>query len=316
MVGNLTLEKMRVRLECHTEEQFSQIVSRLERQSDHGRSPLRLAVSYELGGRALAHGTRVALNHGGGFRCTVCDRQSKKLFDGCCYPCFQTSAQADRCVLNPVGCHYMEGTCREPKWGEEFCYQTHYVYLAHTDKLKVGITRQGQVPTRWIDQGATIAVLIAKVGSRHQAGLLEGLLSQRYADKSHWMKMLKAGNNRPDSSAFDEMRREALSFLRAELKGPNGQAFIAPITQALASASDIEILDDAVLAEIEFPLWQAVPEKITSLNLEKNPSLDSKILGIKGQYLFLENGVFNVRRHEGFVVSCDVLYESARVSRD
>ena len=119
--------------------------------------------------------------------------------------------------------------------------------------------------------------------------------------------MLKSGNNRPDPSAFDEMRREALSFMRAELDSPNGQAFIAPKTESLASASDIEILEDAVLAEIEFPLWQDIPEKITSLNLEKNPSLNSKILGIKGQYLFLENGVFNVRRHEGFVVTCDVL---------
>lgn len=307
MVGNLTLEKMRAHIKSYTDEQLSQVVSRLEGQAAHGQSTLKFAVSYELGGRALAEGTRVALNHDGGFRCTVCDRQSKKLFDGCCYPCFQTSAQADRCVLNPVGCHYMKGTCREPKWGEEFCYQTHYVYLAHTDKLKVGITRNGQVPTRWIDQGATMAVLLAKVGSRHQAGLLEDLLSQRYSDKSHWMKMLKAGNNRPDARTFDEMRREALSFLRAELDGPNGQAFIAPKTESLAFASDIEILEDAVLAEIEFPLWQDIPEKITSLNLEKNPSLNSKILGIKGQYLFLENGVFNVRRHEGFVVTCDVL---------
>ena len=107
MVGNLTLEKMRARVKSYTEEQLSQVVSRLEGRAAQGQSTFRFAVSYELGGRALAEGTRVALNHDGGFRCTVCDRQSKKLFDGCCYPCFQTSAQADRCVLNPVGCHYM-----------------------------------------------------------------------------------------------------------------------------------------------------------------------------------------------------------------
>jgi hypothetical protein len=29
----------------------------------------------------------------------------------------------------------------------------HFVYLANTSGLKVGITRGTQVPTRWIDQG-------------------------------------------------------------------------------------------------------------------------------------------------------------------
>jgi hypothetical protein len=179
--------------------------------------------------------------------------------------------------------------------------------LAFTDKLKVGITRCNQVPTRWIDQGATMAVLLAKVGSRHQAGMLEHLLSQRFADKSHWLKMLKSGNSRLGAGDFENGRQEALEFLRSQLGSPDTQKHLAPCPPGLSHAADIELLETATVVEIEFPLWNPIPEKIASLNLEKAPSISSEILGIKGQYLLLSDGAFNVRRHEGFVVACEIL---------
>ena len=42
--------------------------------------------------------------------------------------------------------------------------QPHTVYLAYTGDVKVGVTRNTQIPTRWIDQGATFALPIAKNG--------------------------------------------------------------------------------------------------------------------------------------------------------
>ncbi len=59
------------------------------------------------------------------------------------------------CIMKPETCHYEQGTCREPQWGEENCMVDHFVYLSNTSSLKVGITRHTQIPTRWIDQGAT-----------------------------------------------------------------------------------------------------------------------------------------------------------------
>jgi hypothetical protein len=47
----------------------------------------------------------------------------------------------------------------------------HFVYLANTSGLKVGITRGTQVPTRWIDQGATQALPVYRVGARLDSGL-------------------------------------------------------------------------------------------------------------------------------------------------
>ena len=51
--------------------------------------------------------------------------------------------------------------------------QPHVVYLAYTSGIKVGVTRKSQVPTRWIDQGATSAIEIVEVPNRYLAGASE-----------------------------------------------------------------------------------------------------------------------------------------------
>ena len=72
-----------------------------------------------------------------------------------------------------------EGTCREPEWAALNCQVPHIVYLANTSSVKVGITRGTQVPTRWMDQGATQAKPIARVQTRYQSGLLRGVVRAR-----------------------------------------------------------------------------------------------------------------------------------------
>ena len=62
----------------------------------------------------------------------------------------------------------------------------HYVYLANSSGLKVGITRHTQLPTRWIDQGASQALPIFKVRTRLQSGLVETALAEFISDKTNW----------------------------------------------------------------------------------------------------------------------------------
>jgi len=52
-----------------------------------------------------------------------------------------------------------------PPGVERFAFSA-YIYLANSSGIKVGITRQTQIPTRWIDQGAVQALPIFKVQSR------------------------------------------------------------------------------------------------------------------------------------------------------
>jgi len=58
--------------------------------------------------------------------------------------------------------------------------------------------------------------------------------------------------------------------------------------------------------QITYPVM-AYPSKVSSLNLEKTSTFKGRLTGIRGQYLLFENGiVFNVRNHEGFVVSIEI----------
>jgi len=137
-------------------------------------------------------GSFISLSSLGEINCVACGRKTSKSFNqGYCYPCFQSLAQCDSCIVKPEQCHYFKGTCREPDWGQSHCLQDHYVYLANSSGLKVGITRGTQIPTRWMDQGATQALPIYRVKNRLISGLVEVALKQHVADKTHWQRMLK-----------------------------------------------------------------------------------------------------------------------------
>src|SRR5690606_21547960 len=108
-----------------------------------------------------------------------------------CYPCFQRLAECDTCIMSPENCHYHLDSCRDAEWADAHCMQDHYVYLANSSGLKVGITRGSQLPTRWFDQGAVQALPIFKVSTRYQAGLLENVIRTQVTDRTNWRAMLK-----------------------------------------------------------------------------------------------------------------------------
>jgi hypothetical protein len=62
------------------------------------------------------------------------------------------------------------------------------------------------------------------------------------------------------------------------------------------------IIRDQLVTELQFPVLQ-YPEKVKSLNLEKENSYTGVLKGIKGQYLIFEDQtVYNIRSNEGTVV--------------
>jgi len=99
-------------------------------------------------------GKKISLKYKGVIRCSHCGALTKKSYGGFCYKHSISLAQADLCYMQPHLCHFAKGTCREPDWGLSVCFAPHYVYLSNTSGIKVGITRENQIPTRWIDQGA------------------------------------------------------------------------------------------------------------------------------------------------------------------
>jgi hypothetical protein len=234
-------------------------------------------------------GKPIRLEYLGDIHCTQCGRRSKKSFSqGYCYPCFTKLPQCDSCIMSPEKCHYEQGTCRDPSWGEEFCFTDHYVYLANSSGVKVGITRGSQVPTRWIDQGATQAMPIFRVKSRYQAGLIEDCLREHIADRTHWQKMLKGNSEAVD---LEQIRDDIMA------KSESGLSNIEQKFGLLA----IQRLYRQKVVDINFPVLE-FPEKVKSLNFDKQPIVEGVLQGIKGQYLILDTGVINIRKFTAYNV--------------
>lgn len=230
----------------------------------------------------------LSLTFTGKIICTACSRITNKSFNqGYCYPCFKTLAACDMCIMKPETCHYHLGTCREPEWADKHCMQEHYVYLSNASGLKVGITRQDQLPVRWIDQGAIQAVPLYKVSNRYQAGLIESSLAENIKDKTNWRTMLKGEVEKIDITAKrDEVQQE---FSKV----------IDKISEQFGESSC------KVLSEKEVELFYPVenyPEKVSSYNLDKENSFTDILKGIKGQYLIFEKGVINIRKYTSYQI--------------
>ena len=119
-------------------------------------------------------GEPIELEYQGVIHCIRCGRVTRKSFaQGFCYPCFTRAPETSECILRPELCRAQDGESRDMKWSEEHCLQDHFVYLAISSGLKVGVTRSSQVPTRWIDQGAWKAIRLAKTPNRFLAGQIE-----------------------------------------------------------------------------------------------------------------------------------------------
>ncbi|WP_462160693.1 DUF2797 domain-containing protein [Pseudoalteromonas maricaloris] len=234
-------------------------------------------------------GKPVTLTFTGNIFCSSCGKKTKKSYSqGHCFVCMRKLASCDMCIMKPETCHYDQGTCREPQWGEENCMIPHYVYLANTSGLKVGITRHTQIPTRWMNQGATQALPIFKVQTRHQSGLVEVALAQFIADKTNWRNMLKGINPEID------LKAEAAKLI------PEIQAKLDELAE-LFGATAIEMLDEEVV-DLTFPVEQH-PSKISSFNFDKDPVVSGVLEGIKGQYLIFNNGVINIRKFTSYEIT-------------
>ena len=234
-------------------------------------------------------GKTVKLIHTGQIFCLHCGNKTKKSFSqGYCYPCFIKLAQCDMCIMKPEICHYHLGTCREPAWAQDFCFQPHFVYLANSSALKVGITRGTQIPTRWIDQGATQALPILQTASRYISGLAEVAIAKHVSDKTSWQQMLK------NSAARLDLKTESARLLKL------CETELNAIRQQFGEQS-LVLLPDAQEVDIHFPI-ETYPTKIKSFNLETTPEVSGILQGIKGQYLLLDSGVINIRKFAGYEV--------------
>ena len=228
-------------------------------------------------------GKEISLEYEGYINSILSGEKIKKSFgEGLTYKEFMESPQASPSIFQPELSRIHEGVAlRDYAWEVKHHLQPHKVYISLTGGFKVGVTRNTNLPYRWIDQGAIQAVVIAEVPYRQMAGLIEVSLKPHISDKTSWQKMLKGEFN------SEKQIRDIVSEM-IELIPEEFQAYT---------------IRDSEVFNISYPI-QNQPSKIKSIKLDKEKRIEKKLVGIKGQYLIFDDGcVLNVRSHSGYRVT-------------
>ena len=222
-------------------------------------------------------GYRVTMRFTGKITCIECGRKTKKTYsEGYCFPCTRDLPENDICSVRPEKCQHDKGNEADREFYEKYCNIDHFVYLSQTSGVKVGITRHYNIPSRWIDQGAVKALIIAKVPRRILSGQIEVLLAKKISDRTNWRKMLSGEIEDVD---FLAMRDKMIGYIPQDLR------------QYALYEEDVQ--------SFTYPV-ESVPEKISSHNLDKENEFTERLTGIKGQYLIFENRVINLRKYAGY----------------
>ncbi len=218
------------------------------------------------------------------YQCLNCGEDRPIFRQGFCQSCFFETPAAGEWIMRPeLSKAHLDKEERDLEFEKKIQLQPHIVYLANSSNIKVGVTRKSQIPTRWIDQGAHEAIEILEAPNRYLAGITEVALKDHLSDKTNWRKML---TNTVIDQDLAEWRDKLKEFVPEE-------------------AADYYLSNREEVA-LHFPV-KRYPEKVKSLNLEKNPEFSGVLMGIKGQYLiFADDTVFNVRGNEGYYVNLQI----------
>lgn len=244
-------------------------------------------------------GKKITIKFEGQINCIACGRKVNKSFNqGYCFPCVQKLAECDICIVKPELCHFDKGTCRDNDFAVEHCNISHSIYLSLTSGMKIGITRQHQELSRWIDQGATQALRLISSNRRYHAGLIEAELARTMPDKTNWQKMLKNETEHKDLLEEKKSLLEKISDLIKNNKLGEDLSYILEDQEILGTQTSL-------IQKIKYPVLE-YPKKVKSFNLDKDPLIEGTLIGIKGQYLILDTGVINLRKYAGYLVSIDL----------
>lgn len=217
-------------------------------------------------------------------QCLHCSQDKEIYRMGYCKSCFFEVPQTNESVIRPeLSTAHLGKEQRDLAWEKKFELQPHIVYLAVSSGLKVGVTRREQLPTRWIDQGASYALPFVEVENRYLAGITEVAIAKEVSDKTNYRKMLT--NEIPELDLL--AKAEELAYL-------------------IPSEVQSKRIINPEIIKLEYPVSE-FPKKVRSITLRKFPEIEKTLTGIKGQYLiFDDDTVFNVRNHEGYFVKINV----------
>lgn len=199
---------------------------------------------------------------------------------GLCRKCFFESPMAGPSMVRPeLSTAHLGIADRDLEFERALQLQPHSVYLADSGGVKVGVTRTRQQVTRWLDQGASTAQVIAITDNRYEAGLIEVALKEHFSDKTDWRRMLAGETFDADFAAAIGVALEAIP---SDLK-------------RFAQADGVKHQAHWSLA----PGFRAKSVKFSNHGDE----IEAVLAGQRGQYLaFTDGRAINLRSHEGLFI--------------
>lgn len=228
-------------------------------------------------------GMKITISDTGERKCRICGKSVDRITEkGSCFECFKTSPRCDICMIKPELCHFEKGTCRDKEFARKWCFNNQKVYFSLTSGPKVGYLSCENFPQRWIDQGATQAIVLADAKSRLEAGEIETYLAQFMKDKTNRSAMLKG--EILENADLIQMKKQWASQIDSRWPG--------------------RVSGDNAVIKIEYPVLR-YPRKISASSLDKVNRISGVLMGIRGQYLLFRDGVFSVKKHEGYIVEID-----------
>ena len=228
-------------------------------------------------------GKQIRLSSTGDIRCVLHGEKLNKTFgEGLCWNGFQDSSIASPCIIHPELCKAHEGIALrgDMEWERDNHLIPHVVYLSFTSGVKVGVTSERNLFSRWIDQGARQGLVFARVPYRQLAGEFEVMLKKHVSDKSNWKGMLQP------------LFMESSDLIAAK------ENLLFEIPDAYQDFID----DEDKVWSIQFPCEDR-PVNPKAWKLSPEDVYEGRLKGIVGQYLIFENQqVLNIRSHAGYEV--------------
>lgn len=229
-------------------------------------------------------GKEIRIEHTGLKHCVITGKAINKTFgEGMSYDAWRSAPEAVESIIHPeLDQSHLGIGLRDLEWERNRHARPHFVYLALTNTIKVGVTRESSIPTRWIDQGAWKVMTFAETPYRQKAGSIEVALKEYITDKTNWRKMLTDERGKDN---FTEERKRLKDLLPQRLRQ--------------------FVLNSDEILEIHYPV-EKYPEKVNSFSFDKKPIVESRLIGIRGQYLLFEdNSVINLRSHAGYQIKLE-----------
>ena len=197
-----------------------------------------------------------------------------------CFKKIQKGFQCESCFKKETNnfCAMCNGTkcfLRKPICGQ------HYVYLASFGNiLKVGVTSVNRFPERVIEQGADFAARIVLVENGLIARKIERMISINY--------------NIKDKISAITKQKVLLNKNAREI----GKEFLKTVYWQIIDKLPAKIKLDLEIEDLS--IYYKEPQKAKAISIEDNMELQGKIIGQKGNYIFIKNhqGIFMFNGYE------------------